>query len=329
VTSAERSPRLVGAGLIVVAAACFGTLGPLSRFAADAGVESLSLVAWRAGLGGLCVSAFIVARMLGGQRPLRRLSELPLRDRWTIVAAAVANTILNLSVFVAFEQISIALVLLVFYLYPAFVAVASVLWFGDRLDRVRWVALGVSLLGTILVVAGAGALGELRPVGIGLALVGALAQAFYVLAARHGFARVPGPQAAATTMLLAAVLYVAATMVAGRAAILGQPLASSAALWPVAMAGVIGAGLPTVCFIAGIRLLGAPRAAILATLEPVVGVGLAALVLGERPSLVQLAGGALIIAAGILLQVRSPEEVGEHEALSEAPIRPARSEADG
>jgi drug/metabolite transporter (DMT)-like permease len=84
----------------------------------------------------------------------------------------------------------------------------------------------------------------------------------------------------------------------------------------VALAGVVGAGIPTVCFIGGIRLLGAPRAAILATLEPVVGVGLAALLLGERPTIVQLLGGVLIIAAGVLLQLRAPDEVAEHEAFN-------------
>ena len=58
-------------------------------------------------------------------------------------------------------------------------------------------------------------------------------------------------------------------------------------------AGLVGAAVPTVCFITGIRLLGAPRAAILATLEPVVGVALSAWLLNEQPSPLQLFGGAL------------------------------------
>jgi len=311
----QASPRLVGAVLIVVAATCFGTLGPLARFAAQGGVGSLSLVTWRAAIGGLCMVGFIALRVAAGHRPLMPIGRLPNRDRWSLVAAAAANTVLNLSIFIAFERVSIALALLVFYLYPALVALASVLWFGDRLDGIRWTALTTSLVGSVLVVAGAGALGRLDPVGIGLAFVGALAQAFYVLAARHGFARVPGPQAAATTMLLAALFYLVAALLLGQANVLLQPLSGAAAAWPVLLAGVVGAGVPTLCFITGIRLLGAPRAAILATLEPVVGVGLAALLLGERPALLQLLGGLLIIGAGVLLQVRAPKELAEHEAV--------------
>ena len=313
---ATGAPAGLGAGLILLAATCFGTLGPLSRFAGDAGVSSLTLVTWRAALGGGCLAAFLAAALVAGRRPLRRMRSLGPRDRWSLLAAAVANTVLNLSVFVAFGRISIALALLVFYLYPALVAVASVAWFGERLDRIRWAALVTSLVGSVLVVAGAGSIGAVDPVGVGLAFVGAIAQAFYVLSARHGFADVPGPQAAATTMLLAALFYLVGGAVIGQGAALGQPLASGAALWPVLLAGVLGAGVPTVCFITGIRILGAPRAAILATFEPVVGVALAVILLGEQPALVQLVGGLLIIVAGILLQVRSPGEVSEHEALA-------------
>jgi drug/metabolite transporter (DMT)-like permease len=311
------SPPLLGAGLVVLAAACFGTLGPLSRFAGTAGVDSLTLVFWRAGLGGLCMLAFIGVRSGLGQRPTVPIRGLPARDRWSIVAAGVANTVLNLAVFVAFGRVSIALALLVFYLYPAIVALASVAWFGEQLDRIRWAALATSLIGTVLVVAGAGQLGNLDQLGIGLSFVGALTQAFYVLDERHGFARVPGAQAAATTMLLAAFLYLVTALLIGQVASLAVPVQSFPALWPVALAGLIGAGVPTLCFITGIRLLGAPRAAILATLEPVVGVGLAAVLLSERPTVVQLLGGLLIIAAGVLLQVRAPDEVAEHEAAPE------------
>jgi drug/metabolite transporter (DMT)-like permease len=309
----RRRADLVGAGLVALAAACFGTLGPLSRFAGDAGVDSLTLVTWRAALGATVVGLFIGLRfVLAGVRP-RALRTLPVRDRWFMVAAAAANMVLNLAAFIAFERITIALTLLVFYLYPAGVALASTLWFGERLDRVRWVALAVSLGGMVLVVAGAESLGDVDPVGVALAFVAGLAQVFYVLAARHGFAHVPAPQAAALTMAGAAALYLVLGAVIGTASSLGTPLASRDALVPVLLAGIIGAGVPTLAFITGIRRLGPSQAAILATLEPVVGVGLAAWLLGERPAPIQLVGGALVLGAAVLLQLRPGPS--EHEAV--------------
>jgi drug/metabolite transporter (DMT)-like permease len=234
-----------------------------------------------------------------------------------MVAAALANTMLNFSVFVAFGRISIALALLVFYLYPALVALVSVIWFGERLDAVRWAALGISFAGLVLVLAGAdGGIGRVDLLGIGLAFLGGLAQVFYVLAARHGFAHVPGPQAAALTMGGAAALYLVIAAVTGALGGLVAPAASVDALWPVLVAGVIGAGIPTVAYITGIRRLGPSRASILAMLEPVIGVLLAAWLLAERPTPVQLVGGALILAAAVLLQLRPRGPIADHEALA-------------
>lgn len=315
---AAEDPRagLAGAGLIVLAATCFATLGPLARFADDAGVGSLALVAWRAGLGAMLMVAFVAARWATGIAHPVRIGSIPVRDRWFMAGAALANSALNLSVFVAFTRISIALALLVFYLYPAMVAVVSVVWFRERLDGLRWLALGVSLAGLVLVLAGAGGIGEVDLLGVGLAFAGALAQVFYVLAARHGFAHVPAPQAAALSMAGALAIYIAAAALTGGLAAFAAPLASADALWPVLVAGIAGAGVPTVAYITGIRMLGPSRAAILATLEPVVGVALAAWLLGETPSPVQLAGGALIVAAAVLLQLRPRGPLADHEAVA-------------
>jgi drug/metabolite transporter, DME family len=310
------SPGLVGAGLVALAAICFGTLGPITRFADEAGVGSLAIVAWRAAIGASAMLLLLVVlRGATGRRALTA-RDVPVRDRWFIGTASIANLVLNLAMFIAFVRIEIGLALLVFYCYPAFVAVASVLWFGDRLDAVRWSALGLSMLGLVLTLTGSGGLGDLDALGIGLSFLAALTQAFYVLAARHGFARIPPIEAAATTMAGAGLGYLAIALVTGQLASLGAPLASADALVPVLLAGLIGAAIPTLCFITGIRLLGAPRAAILATLEPVVGVGLAAWLLDEQPEPLQLVGGALILVAAVLLQLRGRAAVGDHEAVS-------------
>ncbi len=298
-----------------MAAVCFGTLGPITRYGDEAGVSSLALVAWRAGIGATATLLLLAGlAVVAGRRP-QTPREIPARQRWFILAGAGANLVLNLAMFVAFVRIEIGLALLVFYLFPAIVAVASVVWFDDRLDSVRWAALGVSMVGLALTLAGAGGLGELDPLGIGLSILAAFAQAFYVLAARHGFPDIQPIEAAATTMGLATIGYVVIAIVIGQVAALGVPLQSSDALLAVMAAGLVGAAVPTLCFITGIRLLGAPRAAILATLEPVVGVALAAWLLDEQPSPLQLIGGGLILAAALLLQVRGGG-AAEHEAVA-------------
>lgn len=312
---AEPSRGLLGAGLVALAAVCFGTLGPLTRFADDAGVGSLALVAWRAALGAtVMLVLLVVLRGVADRRP-HLLRDVPPRERAFALAGGMANLVLNLAMFIAFLRIEIGLSLLVFYCYPAIVAGASVLWFRERLGLVRWSALGVSLLGLVLTLTGSGGLGELDALGIGLSFLAAFTQAFYVLAARHGFAGIPPIEAAATTMGLAALGYVAIAILTGQLSGFAAPLASGQALLPVILAGLVGAALPTLCFITGIRLLGASRAAILATLEPVVGVALAAWLLREQPAPLQLAGGALVLVAAVVLQLGPGDTVADHEAV--------------
>ena len=193
--------------------------------------------------------------VVAGRRP-QSPRDIPVRQRWFILAGAGTNLVLNLAMFIAFVRIEIGLALLLFYLFPAIVAMASVLWFDDRLDTLRWTALGVSMLGLALTLAGAGGFGALDPLGIGLWILAAFAQAFYVLAARHGFPDIQPIEAAATTMGLATFGYVVIAIVIGQVAALGVPLQSSDALVAVMAAGLVGAAVPTLCFITGIRLLG-------------------------------------------------------------------------
>jgi len=311
-----------GAALVVLAAICFATLGPASRYAFAAGVDPLTLVTWRATIGLLFVigAGFVLGRR--GQLVARPLSEIPRRHQALNVVAGLAGGLLNLMVLIAITRISITLALLVFYTYPAMVALVSTVFFKERLDATRWAALVVSLVGLVLVIIGAGSVGAFDLLGVGLAFVGALCQVAYALLARHGFPSIPGPQVGAITFGVGTAFYLVIGVAVGNLAALGAPLDSSAALLPIVWAGVIGAGIPTMAWIVGIRALGAPRAAIISTLEPVVGIILAALLLGERPTPLQVVGGALIVGAAIVVQRRASVEVADHEAVPDPELVP-------
>jgi drug/metabolite transporter (DMT)-like permease len=313
----------LGASLVVLAAVCFATLGPTSRFAYSAGVDALTLVTWRAVIGGLVVVviALILARF--GQVVARPFREIPRRQLGMNVFAGLTNALLNLTVLFAITRISVGLALLVFYTYPAMVAVVSTVLFKERLDGTRWAALGISFIGLVLVLIGAGQVGQLDALGVALAFAGGVCQVVYALTARHGFPAVPSPQAGGVTFVVAAAAYLLGAVVVGNLAALNAPLASSAAFLPVLWAGIIGAGIPTMAWIMGIRLLGAPRAAIISTLEPVVGVLLAAILLSEVPTPLQIVGGAFIVVAAIVVQRRPGVEPAEHEAAPDGSILPS------
>ena len=69
---------------------------------------------------------------------------------------------------------------------------------------------------------------------------------------------------------------------------------------------LLGTVLAYLTFFAGLKRIGASNTAIVSTLEPIVGVLLALMVLGESLTPLKTVGGILIIAAVLLLVWKKP-----------------------
>jgi DME family drug/metabolite transporter len=293
---------LAGSLICMLAASGFGLLGPLARFAYDAGFDPFSFVAWRA-LFGLLVIVLVVAwRQNRGGRLVNPL-ELPRADQIGLVAVSLAGLSLNIAMFFAFGLAPIALVLLAFYTYPALVALVAALLGQERLDGTRLTALVLALGGMVLVVAGgldprSGV--AIDPLGIGLGLLAAGCQTVFVTVSRDRFASVPAEQATGLILLVTAVACAALAVATGGNP--GAPFGGPEPFALAALAGVLGAGIPSTLFLVGIRTIGGTRAGILMLFEPVVGVTLAALLLHEGLVPIQVIGGAAILGAAVLLQ---------------------------
>jgi len=270
----------------------------------------LGFATWRALFGAVLLTVVVGGMSLRG-RSLIRPRDVPRRAAVALGVAALAGIVLNLAVFIAYGRITVALALLAFYTYPAFVAAVAIVIERRRPDRLELIALGLALAGMIFVV-----LGQLDPaaglvvdgLGLGLAFLAAIAQTVYITVSR-GYAAVPTDQAATILLWIAALAFLLIGLAAGSLDSIGEPFRNPAA-WPyLVVAGLLGAGFPSLLFLVAIRLIGPVRTGILAMLEPVTGTLLAAIILGEVLGPIQVIGGALVITAGILLQ-RAPARPG-------------------
>jgi drug/metabolite transporter (DMT)-like permease len=138
--------------------------------------------------------------------------------------------------------------------------------------------------------------------GLALGLVGAASNTVYALLAARGYASLPAMQASAAIGVLAAAGFLATAALGGSLAAVAQPLQTGGWEWLV-LAAVIGQAIPAVAYIAGFRRIGPTGASILMLLEPVVAVMLAVLLVSERPSPLQLVGGLMVLAGGVLVHV--------------------------
>ena len=87
------------------------------------------------------------------------------------------------------------------------------------------------------------------------------------------------------------------------AALLKPPALTGRDFALLAILGLLCTALAHTLFIAGMRRLTAQTASIISALEPVYGIALAALLLGERPSARTIAGGLIILTAVFVLSL--------------------------
>jgi drug/metabolite transporter (DMT)-like permease len=218
----------------------------------------------------------------------------------------VAGT--TVSLFVAFERTTIATALIVFYTFPAWVALAAVPLFGEHLGGRKVAAIALSGVGLVMLLAApVEGRSSIDPIGVGLALVASLCQTGFALVGAGGFRSVPALQSAALLRTFSAALYglllVPLLVVLGQGSTVADPLGSVEAWVLILTAGIIGAAIPAVLIIAGYRRTGPTRGAVLMLVEPVTGALLAAVLLAEQPTPVQLAGGMLVLVGAALVQL--------------------------
>jgi drug/metabolite transporter (DMT)-like permease len=290
-----RSSTLLGVVLVLISAISFGGMAIFARFAYAAGADVLTVLTLRfliaaavlwpaAGLG-------LVAR---GRRPFA-----PGRSRRRLVGLGFLGLLYvgqAFGYFAALQFIPASTTALILYTYPALVALLARLFLGDRLDARRVTALLAAPAGLALIL-GTPAAG-LDPRGVVLAAANALIYSVYIVSGARITAGLPPLLASAVIMTVAAGVYMTATLVAGRAA----ALALAPPAWPPVLGvALVSTVVAVTTFFLGLERLGAARTAIVSTFEPVVTVALAAVLLGEALAPVQYLGGALVLAAVLLL----------------------------
>jgi drug/metabolite transporter (DMT)-like permease len=288
-----RAVRSLGTFLCLGSGAAFGAMAIFGKLAYGEGVTVGTLLSVRFALAAVLFWTLVVAHGAA-----RELGTLPGRDVGAGLALGACGYALQAGCFfAALQRIDASLLSLLLYTFPAMVAAAAIALGRERLDRRRLTALGLASGGLALVVAGAGT-GALDPRGVALALGAAIVYSTYILVSDRVVARVAPIALSALVCSGAAV-----TLTLGSAA-LGELRPGDVTMagwgWLACLAAVSTVAAISL-FFAGLKRVGPTSASILATVEPVVTVVLAFVVFGERLGVVQLAGGAFVLAAVLTL----------------------------
>jgi drug/metabolite transporter (DMT)-like permease len=325
--------RLAGIALVLVSAAGFGSGTILAAPVYETGVDWLTLVGWRFLIGAALAWAW-VAVSSGRRAAVRRLSRRQIAIALGLGALYTGN---SGTYYAALETVPAALAGVLVYTYPVIVAVLS-LRFATRLSGRRpWIALGLAIVGVVLALGGIDVSGAPPWSGIALVMLSPFIYSVWiVLSARLSGERrdrigseTPehDPSAGDAAVTTAVMMTATGIVFALGGAAVGRPLDPAGvpeAAWPGLIAiGFVASFLAIQTFYAGARRLGAAQAALVSTVEPVYIVVLAALVLDQRLTPVQLVGAGLILV-GVVIAQTAPRPRGAPE-----PATPMDSEVEG
>ncbi len=331
--------RLVGISLVLVAACLYGSGPFFANVAYDTGMAPLPLLTWRYVFASL-VGWLLVIASSSGRLSLRALTRRDLAVLLFLGILFVGNAGAYTA---ALETVPAGLVAIITYIYPALVAVIAIRYVRRLEGRRAWLALGVSMAGVALAVGGIPRGADIPMTGLVLAF---LCPVFYavwiVLAARLRGERPQGqeqpiepitatgpedtgasghgPDAltssaimSSVTALTAASLVVLVGGDAGPAAVPGEA-------WVALIGFGVFSAFAVVAFLGGSRRVGAARAALVSTVEPVYTIVMATVLLGERLTELQVLGGALVVLGVLLAEAgRSEPSAGVDGAAEEAP----------
>ena len=281
----------------------FSIVPALAKSSYDAGANALGVMTVRFSVATVLL---LVARLVFGRNESwpdrRRTIEL-------LVIGAVGITAVSLTYFIAIDDIDTSLAIVLWYVYPIFVVAVSWVLFKKRPRRNVFVALPFTLAGIAIT---AGQVSGGSGTAITLVMVSSFLFSFYILAL---------DRASRGVGLITNVTVLSIGTAIGYWIVCLTPITPLEARFPddmrtwvlITTLAVFGTTAPFLFSVAGLTRLEASTYSVITTIEPVLGIIVAVLFLGESMSATQLIGAALVIGA----------LVGFSVSESRAPATPA------
>ena len=282
VEAAHSERHTLGAWLVFASAVSWSTGGIISRLA---DVDNpWNTVFWRSGSAMLLLLAFMLVR--DGRRGTLELFR---GMGWAGMAVAMCFAIASTSFIVALQFTTVANILLMQAGVPLIAALISRIVFGEPLRPSTWIAIGAVIFGVAVMVSDSFN-GKVSPIGDGLALVISFAFALATVITRR-YSHIRMTPAVTTGVGIAWVVSIFMSM-----ASVGGVMVEA---WQLPLLFVFGAtlALGLALFTSGARRIPSAFAALIGTVEPILGPIWVWAFLNEIPSVRTIVGGSIVLFA--------------------------------
>ena len=296
-----------GYSAVVAAAVMWASSGTAGKALFAEGITPFELVQIRVTLSALILGAILGTRSTG----LFRIRVVDVF--YFLLLGGFVMSLLQVTYFYAISKIHVAAAIFLQYLSPVIVAFFAICFWREPLNVGKILSLILSVTGCYLVVGGYSLeLMRMNRIGILTGLASAMCFAVYTLFGERGMHRY-----SPWTVIFYAFLFSSIAWHTIYPPFKYVSAGYSLEQWGLLLyISVIGTLLPFGLFFVGVNHIRSTRAAITATLEPISAGFMAYFFLDESLEPLQVLGGALVVCAIVLLQLRR-----EQDRLAPAVIR--------
>ncbi|MEA9357499.1 DMT family transporter [Bacteriovorax sp. PP10] len=293
------SSRQVGFIQIILSGMCFGALGFFGKMAYRVSVGPGELLALR----------YSISAIFMGLTILFTNPKSFILTRFQLISSLLLGicgyALFSSFFFIALTGLSASLTVLLLYTYPVMVAVLSQFILKEHLGKKGVMALGLASVGMIGLVWGELSISDPKFLlyGVGAAFF----YSIYIMYSRKYLSDVPAMPSSFYVQLGAGTVLSlihfhnferpVSIVISHPAIIIGM--------------AIICSFMAMTLFLAGLRRITSSEASILSTTEPLFGVLIAAMVLEEKLSMIQISGGVLILIAMVLLALSKEKQKQE------------------
>jgi drug/metabolite transporter (DMT)-like permease len=284
-----KKDRMLGVVLILVSATGFGLMAVFAKIAYLNKVNTLTILSIRFVLA--AVLLWMAVFFAGKDYNLPKKQIFFLSALGMIGYGLMAGFFFN-----AVKLIPASITGILLYIYPVIVTLLSAWFYKEKITGYKVISLILSLTGLILVV-GAAFTG-LNTLGVFYGLMSAVSYSAYLLMSNKLVDKLDPMVMAAYITTSAALLF----NVIGwgtKTVHLDNSLGGWLAIAGIAIFSTV---IALLALFGGLKILGPSKTSIISTIEPVVTLVAAFIILGEKLQMIQLAGSFLVIFAVLLIQ---------------------------
>ena len=287
---------MIGSILIILAGCFWGSMGIFVRKLGTYGFDSLQIVSIRVTLAALFFSVVLLIKDRSGFKI--SLHDLPL------FLGLGFGSILFFTVcyFTAITMMSLSTAAILLYTSPVWIMLMSVIFFHEKLDRKKLIALALAFMGCILVSGISG--GGVTPIGLLVGLGSGIGYGLYSILGTIALRRYSPCTVTTYTFIFAAV----GSWIICRPADMFDKFSNAAdsgfLIAFCCLTALITAVIPFLAYTCGLQNVEASKAGIIATIEPMVATLIGILVFSEPLTLMSGLGILLILSAVIILNLK-------------------------